>query len=61
MTFACLDEEGKHSTAKGFPRPISIRDILSLQLKICFRKDVNCMQLMWKSQKGPKDQDLKII
>jgi hypothetical protein len=37
-TFICLDEEGKQSTMKGIPRPISIREILALQLKICFRK-----------------------
>ena len=37
-TFIFLDEEGKHSTMKGVPRPISIRDISALQLNICFRK-----------------------
>jgi hypothetical protein len=37
-TFKCIDEEGNHSTVKGVPRPISIRDIPSLQLKRCFRK-----------------------
>jgi hypothetical protein len=37
-TFTCLDEEGKQSTVKGIPRPISIRDISALQLKRCFRK-----------------------
>jgi hypothetical protein len=37
-TFTCLDEEGKHNTVKGVPRPISIRDISDLQLKIFFRK-----------------------
>jgi hypothetical protein len=37
-TFTCLDGNGKQSTVKGVPRPISIRDISSLQLKICFRK-----------------------
>jgi hypothetical protein len=37
-TFACLDGNGKQSTVKGVPRPISIREISSLQLKICFRK-----------------------
>jgi hypothetical protein len=26
-TFTCLDGDGKHSTVKGFPRPISIREI----------------------------------
>jgi hypothetical protein len=37
-TFTCLDGNGKQSTVKGVPRPISIREILALQLKICFRK-----------------------
>jgi hypothetical protein len=37
-TFTCLDENGKQSTVKGVPRPISIREISALQLKRCFRK-----------------------
>jgi hypothetical protein len=37
-TFICLDEEGKQSTVKGIPRPISIINISSLQLKRCFKK-----------------------
>jgi hypothetical protein len=37
-TFTCLDGNGKQSTVKGIPRPISIREISSLRLKICFRK-----------------------
>jgi hypothetical protein len=37
-TFTCLDGNRKQSTVRGVPRPISIRDILALQLKICFRK-----------------------
>jgi hypothetical protein len=37
-TFTCLDEEGKHSIAKGIPRPISIREISTLKLNKCFRK-----------------------
>ena len=37
-TFTCLDGDGKQSTMKGFPRPISIREISALQLKRCFRK-----------------------
>jgi predicted aspartyl protease len=32
-TFTCLDGNGKQSTVKGVPRPISIRDISTLQLK----------------------------
>ena len=26
-TFTCIDGDGKHSTVKGVPRPISIREI----------------------------------
>jgi hypothetical protein len=37
-TFPCLDGDGKQSIVKGVPRPISISDISSLQLKRCFRK-----------------------
>jgi hypothetical protein len=37
-TFTCIDGNGKQRTMKGVPRSISIRDISSLQLKICFRK-----------------------
>jgi hypothetical protein len=37
-TFTCLDGNGKNNTVKGVPRPISIREISALQLKICFRK-----------------------
>jgi hypothetical protein len=37
-TFTCLDGYGKHSTVKGVPRPISIRETSALQLKICFKK-----------------------
>jgi hypothetical protein len=37
-TFTFLDGDGKQSTVKVIPRPISIREISSLQLKRCFRK-----------------------
>jgi hypothetical protein len=37
-TFTCLDGDGKHSTVKGVPRPIYIREISALQLKRCFIK-----------------------
>jgi hypothetical protein len=36
--FHCLDEDGKSRTIKGIPKVISVRKILSLQLKKCFRK-----------------------
>jgi hypothetical protein len=37
-TFTCIDKEGKKSTVKGVPRPISVRDISALQLKTCLQK-----------------------
>jgi hypothetical protein len=37
-TFTRLDGNGKQSIVKGVPRPIYIRVISALQLKICFRK-----------------------
>jgi hypothetical protein len=37
-SFTCLDGNGKQITVKGVPRPISIREISTLQLKRCFRK-----------------------
>jgi hypothetical protein len=37
-TFTCLGEEGKESIVKGVLEPISIREILALQLERCFRK-----------------------
>ena len=58
-TFTCLDRNGKQRTVKGVPRPISIRDILALQLKKNLEKNVNCMQLMWKRNKIQRDQALK--
>jgi hypothetical protein len=36
--FTCLDEEGNSRMVQGIPRPISIREISTLQLKISFRK-----------------------
>jgi hypothetical protein len=33
-----LDEEGNSNTVQDIPRPISIREISTLQLKISFRK-----------------------
>jgi hypothetical protein len=36
--FTCLDEEGNLITIQGIPRPISIKEISSLQLKRSFRK-----------------------
>jgi hypothetical protein len=36
--FTCLDEEGNLRIVQGIPKPISIREISSLQLKRSFRK-----------------------
>jgi hypothetical protein len=49
---------------QGIPRPISIRDISSLQLKRCFRKDVNCMQSHVEEpdkRKGPSLEDFPVL
>jgi hypothetical protein len=59
-TFTCLDGNGKHSTMKGVPRPISIREISALQLKICFRK--GCQLYVAhveepRNKKGPSLED----
>jgi hypothetical protein len=59
--FTCVNEEGKHIIVKGVPRPISIREISSLQLKRCLGKDANCMQPMWRREKGKRGQALKIF
>ena len=37
-TYTCLDEEGNQVTIKGKPRPISLRQITTIQLKKCLRK-----------------------
>jgi hypothetical protein len=37
-TFTCLDEEGKQSTMKGIPRPISIREISVLTVEDMFKE-----------------------
>jgi hypothetical protein len=37
-TSTCLHEEGNSRTVQAIPRPISVREISSLQLKIIFRK-----------------------
>ena len=60
-TFTCLDEEGKHSTVKGVPRPISIRDISTLQLKRCFRKGCQLYAAHVEEPKNIKGQALNIF
>jgi hypothetical protein len=36
--FTCLDEEGNLRKVHGIPRALTIREILALQLKKCYRK-----------------------
>jgi len=36
--FTCLDEEGKQRKIQGIPRPISIKEVSSMQLKKSLRK-----------------------
>jgi predicted aspartyl protease len=63
-TFTCLDGNGKQSTVKGFPKPISIKNISALQLKICFRKGfplyvVHVEEL--DNTKGPILEDFSVL
>jgi hypothetical protein len=37
--FTCLDEEGNRRVVQGIPKAVSIREILAMQLKKCYRKD----------------------
>jgi hypothetical protein len=63
-TFTCLDGDGKHSTVKGIPRPISIREISTLQLKICFRKGCQLYATHVKEPddaKGKSLEDLSVL
>jgi hypothetical protein len=64
MTFTCIDGNGKQSNVKGVPRPISIRDISSLQLKICFRKGCQLYVAHVKepnNTKGPSLKDFSVL
>jgi hypothetical protein len=63
-TFTCLDGDGKQSTVKGVPRPISIREIPSLQLKRCFRKGCQLYAAHveeTKNAKGPSLEDFSVL
>jgi hypothetical protein len=63
-TFTCLDGNGKQSTVKGVPRPISIREILALQLKICFRKGCQLYTTHVEDpvdKKGPSLEDFSVL
>jgi hypothetical protein len=58
-TFTCLDGNGKQSTMKGVPRPISIREISVLQLKRCFRKGFQLYATQVEEPKNTKWLSLK--
>jgi predicted aspartyl protease len=63
-TFTCIDGNGKQSTVKGVPRPISIRAISSFQLKICFRKGCQLYAAHVEkpdNTKGPILEDFSIL
>jgi hypothetical protein len=63
-TFTCLDEDGKQSTMKGVPRPISIRENSTLQLKRCFRKGCQLYATHVeepKKTKGPRLEDFLVL
>jgi hypothetical protein len=63
-TFTCLDGDGKQRTVKGVPRPISIREISSSQLKRCFRKGfqlyISHVEEL-ENTKGPSIEDLSTL
>jgi hypothetical protein len=58
-TFTCLDGNGKQSIVKGVPRCISIREISTLQLKICFRKGCQLYENHVEEPNNTKEPSLK--
>jgi hypothetical protein len=58
-TFTYLDGEEKQSIVKGILRPISIRDISALQLKICFRKGFQLYATHVEEPKNKKGPSLE--
>jgi hypothetical protein len=63
-TFTCLDGNGKQSIVKGVPRPISIREISALQLKILFRKGCKLYSSHVEepdNTKGPILEDFSVL
>jgi hypothetical protein len=62
--FTCMDGNGKQSIVKGVPRPISIREISALQLKICFRKGCKLYAAHVEdpdNTKGPSLKDFLVL
>jgi hypothetical protein len=58
-TFTCIDEGGKKSTMKKIPRPISIREISALQVKICFKKGCQLYVAHVEEPKKSKEPSLE--
>ena len=56
--FICIDEEGNPRTMQGIPRPVSIQDISTLQLKISFRK--GCLIYATHMEEPMKDKEPSI-
>jgi hypothetical protein len=55
----CLDEEGISRTTQGIPRPIFVRDISALQLKIIFRKGCQIYATHMEEQTKDKEPNLE--
>jgi hypothetical protein len=53
--FTCLDEEGNLRMVQGIPRPISVREISTLQLKRSSRK--GCQIYVAHMEDTPKDKE----
>jgi hypothetical protein len=52
--FTCLDEEGKLRRVQGIPRAVTIREILALQRKKCYRK--GCQIITSHLAETPRDK-----
>jgi hypothetical protein len=52
--FTCLNEEGNLRKVQGIPRAVTIREILALQLKKCYRK--GCQLFATHMEETPKDK-----
>jgi hypothetical protein len=57
--FTCLDGEGNSRTIQGIPRPIYVREISTLQLKISFRKGCQIYETHMEETIKDKDPSLE--
>ena len=63
-SYTFLDEEGNRATIKGIPRPISLRQVTTLQLKKCLEKGFQLYAIhveYLKEGKEPEMQDCPIL